>query len=303
MSNTYSLRTILRIEFQKESIQQLLRRGAEVGCLYSNARDRGQGKTWWNYEEATAYLIEVWREGKLKKDDYCFPEIGIEFKNVSFDLCFKERAGLLAPYFYLNRSGWTKKNVYRHIDSNIDFEKYIRLFLVLVQDFTVVWIKTYEELGDLDLYDEYEWSYPQVREYPILTIPPRFKVDVTMEIPYNHETIYNVLEHGERAGWQFFYQENLNAKQAADAILAQNPLGATVAYVTCSVGDTTYQLTFTLRFNKFFMFTLTPIKAAAVHLEQAVVHALDLCTDLVIFELNTFDARYNYIKSPGDDVK
>ena len=294
MSNMYTLDMVLNTQLQEQSVKKILQRATTIGCRYMQDSD---------YDKATDYVMNEWCEGKRKNKSHCSPEIPMDFEGVSFDLKLGERSGLLAPWLWLNRFGWNKKNVYRRYDDDIDFEKYIRLFLLLVQDFKVVWIKTYEELGELDLYDGYEWSRPRLRDHAILTIPPKFRVDVTMEIPYNHETIHNLLRHGECAGWKFSHVDSLNAQQAADAILKQSPTGNGEAHLTCFVGNATYQLSFTLRFKAFFMFTLTPLHAASVHLDQTVVHALELCTDFVIFELNTFDARYNYIQSYGDEVK
>lgn len=307
MSNLYSLKIILNSSFQTKYISEIITRGAENGCCYVEEYTKDEETVFISPEQAVEKIMYSWEEKKNENKSYASVGIGIQLENVFFNLHFTEKIGYLAPWLSLYSHGWCKKSSY------VDFEKYIRLSLLLMQDLEILWLKTYDEGYEEDLYWGVELSYPQLRNIPDLSLSSDFKVDVTILPSYNYEVLYNLLDHGAALGWQYSIKTNSNnmvnvasIEQTIAYILDKIhhcPLGGTLM---CLVNDVCYELTFALRVNtreNYSMFTLMPLNTSSVPLSQTVLHALDLCTDFCILELNTFDARYNYIRSALDDVK
>lgn len=304
MSMIYSLDAILNTVPSEEVIRKILIKGSEIGCQYIDENRSPWGSSFLNPEQALLHIMEMWKEESQKYAAPISSGVNIKFQEIGFGLKFTEKSGFLVPWLRLYRHGWCKESSY------VDFEKYTRLLFLLVQDFTIIWLKTYDEGYDEELYVNDALSYPQLRKQPDLSILPQFRVETTIIPDYDYDTLHNLLEHGEKKGWRYYLnkqpvlqQNPLSVQQAATNLLEQSPKGACKAMINCVTNNIEYQLTFDLRANAYFRFTLAPLDKTSVELQETVLHVLDLCTDFCILELTTFDARYNYIRTSFDDVK
>lgn len=303
MRDFHSISITLKAPLSQETLLAILQQGAVLEFNYTASVEDDSIIT--SRQAAANIMYQITEEKKALGSQDVFI-VGQDFP-LAFSIYVIENT---SPKFNINTidislipdrgSMWYKDKDERYLD----FERYIHLLLKLRRDFEPLWLTTSKEYFEEDFYYHYRGLECLFKENTDISLRPNFKVEVTLLPDWKTQTFKNIFMHACSTGWKFYQSvEHLNtgssllsADTIIEYILQQSPEGFPEVSLCCVINETHYQLSFKTRPGKYFMLTLTPL-GPTIDFAATVRHALDLCTDVCILELNTFDARYNYYEA------